>query len=152
MDLAFYQPEIPQNTGTLMRFAACMGRPLHIIHPCGFVFSDKKLQRASMDYRDLAQVHFHDSWEDFVSSMASRRLILLTPDAPQTYVNFTFEIGDCLILGQESCGFPESVIQSIPLSVRIPMVPGVRSLNVAIAGAMIFSEALRQTQLLPKEV
>lgn len=152
MDLALYQPEIPQNTGTLMRLAACMGRPLHIIFPCGFIFSDKRLHRASMDYRDMAQVIFHDSWQDFQITTAKRRLILLTPDASLIYTDFEFKQGDCLILGQESCGFPPTITQSIPHSVRIPMVSGMRSLNVAIAGSIIFSEALRQTNLLPKEV
>jgi tRNA (cytidine/uridine-2'-O-)-methyltransferase len=153
MKLALYEPEIAQNTGTLMRLSACVGIELHIILPCGFAFSDKKMHRASMDYRDMAVLVFHDSWLDFYKAMSeSHRLILVRPDAQNSYVDFIFSSNDCLILGKESSGFPSYVVDMVSLGVRIPMRLGVRSLNVAVAGAMVLSEALRQTDLLPKEV
>ncbi len=149
MELALFQPEIPQNTGTLIRLCACMGIGLHVIFPCGFVFRDKHLQRASLDYKDMASVLFHEAWETFVDAMEDRRLILLTPSASSSHIDFSFEKKDCLILGRESSGFPASLLESMPHQVKIPMVSGMRSLNVAISGAMVLSEALRQTHLYP---
>lgn len=144
MRLALYQPEIPQNAGTLMRLAACLGIPLDIIEPCGFIWQDQKLQRAGMDYIELANVTRHASFESFRQNQP-HRLILIDTKAVTTYIDFSFQKNDILMLGKESVGVPDDVFQSIPDRVVIPMLDGRRSLNVAVAGAMILGEALRQT-------
>lgn len=149
VDLALYCPEIPQNTGTLMRFMACMKRPIHIIFPCGFIFSDKRFQRAVMDYKQFATFYFHDSWADFCGVMSSRRLVLASLRATKTYTSFSFEPTDCIVMGQESKGFPEDIEATMSNKVYIPMQPGLRSMNMALAGAVIMGEALRQTCLFP---
>lgn len=147
MHLALYQPEIPQNTGTLMRLCACVGISLNIIHPCGFVWDDRRLRRAGMDYMDIATVRHHASWEIFLKEIKTtghNRLILLDAKAETPYTDFSFQEGDMLLLGQESAGVPEDIFQTIPHRLRIPMVPGCRSLNVSLAAAMVIGEALRQ--------
>lgn len=152
MRLALYHPEIPQNTGTLMRLCACMGISLDIIHPCGFVFDDRRLRRAGMDYRDVAAVKHHTSWQDFVSwiNRQNYRLILLDAKSDTSYTNFSFEANDILMMGQESSGVPQDVFQAIPHRLRIPMIPNCRSLNVALAAAMVVGEGLRQLSAFPK--
>jgi tRNA (cytidine/uridine-2'-O-)-methyltransferase len=132
-----------------MRLAACMGKRLHIIYPCGFSLSDRRFRRAVMDYSHKLDLDIHENWPAFLEKNRQRRLVLICPEAATSYTDFLFTKEDCLILGKESCGFPTDVLETITHQVRIPMVAGVRSLNVAIAGAMVFSEALRQTQLLP---
>lgn len=145
MKLALYQPEIPQNTGTLIRLGACLNIGIDIIEPCGFIWNDKKLLRAGMDYMELANVTRHKSWDNFLNTYSDKRIVLLDAKANQSYYDFTFEKEDILLLGQESCGVPDSIFQSLPQKVVIPMRDNVRSLNIAIAGAMVLSEALRQT-------
>lgn len=149
MHLALYQPEIPQNTGTLMRLCACMGISLNIIHPCGFVWDDRRLRRAGMDYMDTATVHHHASWKVFLEDIEvnSNRLILLDAKAESLYTDFSFQSGDILLLGQESAGVPEDIFQAIPHRLRIPMAPNCRSLNVSLAAAMVVGEALRQLKI-----
>jgi len=146
MHLALYQPEIPQNTGTLMRLCACMGITLSIVHPCGFVWDDRRLRRAGMDYMDIATVHHHTSWEIFLEDVKinGNRLILLDAKAEVPYTDFSFQKGDILMLGQESAGVPGDVFKAIPHRLRIPMVPNCRSLNISLAAAMVVGEALRQ--------
>jgi len=146
MRLALYQPEIAQNTGTILRMCACLGVPVDIIEPCGFPFNSPKFKRASMDYLDYVEITRHDSWDDFYNQR-NGRLILLTPHTTESYYTFQFDPSDILILGQESCGVPESVMQQADTLLKIPMKEGMRSLNVAIAGAMVLSEALKQTAL-----
>lgn len=148
MRLSLYQPEIPQNTGTLIRLAACLGVPLDIIEPCGFIWNDKKLERAGMDYIELANVTRHSSYTAFRDALP-HRLVLIDTKAETTYYDFKFQPDDILMLGQESVGVPESVFESIPDRVVIPMQAETRSLNVAVAGAMVLSEALRQCNLSP---
>ena len=148
MNLVLYQPEIPQNVGTLMRFAACMGIPLDIIEPCGFLFTDKQLKRAGMDYLELATTHRFSGWGAFCEGRSMRR-VAITPFAPQLYTEFVFEPSDLLIMGQESSGFPPEIIEDCHETVAIPMVPGRRSLNMALAAAIVTTEALRQTGQLP---
>jgi len=149
MRLALYQPEIPQNTGTLIRLTACLNVGLDIIHPCGYVWNDQRLRRAGMDYLELAKITHHDSFEDFVSATASatpgRRLILLDTKAPVSYTEFSFDVNDTIILGRESSGVPASVAQSIPDHILIPMRTNCRSLNMAVAAAMVLGESCRQT-------
>lgn len=148
--LCVYQPEIAQNTGTLLRLAACMDIPFHIIEPCGFTFTDKKLRRSGMDYLDRVEIHRHGSWEFFLKEKPQGRLIALDGKGESTHIDFSFQSTDVLLLGQEGDGLPDAVFQACDHRVRIPMAPGLRSLNVAIAGAMVLNEALRQTGQFPK--
>jgi tRNA (cytidine/uridine-2'-O-)-methyltransferase len=144
MRLALFQPDIPQNTGTLIRLGACLNVPIDIIEPCGFPFSDRALKRAGMDYLDLAVVNRHASWERFLTSRGSARVILLTTKAAEPYTSFKFASDDILLLGRESAGVPDEVHAQADARLTIPMNPKARSLNVALSGAMVLGEALRQ--------
>jgi tRNA (cytidine/uridine-2'-O-)-methyltransferase len=147
VELALYQPEIAQNTGTLLRLAACFGVPIHIIHPTGFPFSRRTLKRGALDYLDAAEIIEHDSYAHFLdwSRSAERRLVLLTTKAEQSAYALPYAGRDVLMVGRESIGVPEAVAAGIGHRVRIPMRDGLRSINVALAGALIWGEALRQT-------
>ena len=151
LQIALYQPEIAQNTGTLLRTYACLGLHLHIIRPCGYPLSDAKLRRSAMDYMD--QVHFtlHDAWDDFLVAMRgqNKTLVLATPAASHSFLQFSFQENHVLLLGRESDGVPATVRDACPESLCIPMKPTMRSLNVAISGAMIATEALRQLKGFP---
>lgn len=144
--LALYQPDMPPNTGTLMRLAACWGLGLDIIEPCGFVFDDKKLKRAAMDYIEHLDYVRHRSWQDFYHQIGKRRLVLLTTKADIAYHQFAFYPDDVLMVGRESAGVPEAVHDQVNARVIIPMRPEVRSLNVAMAAGIVLGEALRQTK------
>jgi len=147
MRLALYQPDIPQNTGTLIRLGACLDVPVEIIEPCGFPFSIKALRRAGMDYIDRAALTHHADWTAFLTDPGREagRLGLLTTMAELSYTDFAFQPGDTLLLGRESAGVPENVHERADARVVIPLAAGVRSLNVAVAAAMVLGEALRQT-------
>jgi len=145
MRLALYQPDIPQNLGAFIRLAACLGTPLDIIEPCGFPVDDRRIRRASMDYVDLARIRRHASWEAFRRDRGSGRLVLLTTTGADRLTDARFEPDDTLLLGRESAGAPAEVHEAADLRVRVPMQAGARSLNVALAAAMVLSEALRQT-------
>lgn len=141
--LVLYQPEIPQNCGAMLRLGACLGVGLDLIEPLGFIWDDRRLRRAGMDYRDLADCRRHNSWQAYRSGERGR-LVLLTTRAPQSYLDFGFRPGDRLLLGRESAGVPEALHQEADAAVTIAMQPGARSLNVALAAAMVLGEALRQ--------
>jgi tRNA (cytidine/uridine-2'-O-)-methyltransferase len=149
LTVALYQPDIAQNTGTLIRTCACLGARLAVIEPCGFVFGDKFMQRAAMDYAERAAVERHIDWSRFMQSIGTRRLVAVeTPNiapASVSYTAFTFQSDDVLLLGPESRGLPPVAITACAAAVYIPMQAGERSLNLAIAGAMVLGEALRQT-------
>lgn len=147
MRLALYQPDIPQNTGTLLRTAMCLDIGLDIIEPCGFVFSDRHLKRAGMDYLQDADLTRHSSWVVFKDHIAGQkaRLILLSTKAHKDYTDFVFLPGDIIMVGRESAGVPPDVYKATDAQLRVPMAAGARSLNVAIAAAMVLGEALRQT-------
>lgn len=148
MRLALYQPDIPQNTGTIMRLAACLATQVDVIEPCGFAFSDKLFRRAALDYIDFAHVTRHESWEEFFkqrSATGRGRLILLTTKADRAHVDFEFAGDDTLLLGRESAGVPDAVHAVADARLRVPLAAGARSLNVAVAAAMVLGEALRQT-------
>jgi len=152
MRLALYEPDIPPNAGTLIRLGACLGVPVDIIEPCGFPFSDRTYRRAGLDYFDAARIDTHRSWAHFIAAheaAGAGRMVLLSTRAELTYDKFPFARGDTLLLGRETCGVPETVHARADARIVIPMVAGVRSLNVAVAGAIVLSEALRQTGLLP---
>ena len=148
MRLALFEPDIPQNTGTLLRLGACLGIGVDIIEPCGFLFTDKGLKRAGMDYLELANYRRHESWAAFEAQRRGR-LVLLSSKASHPYTEFRFAPDDVLLLGRESAGVPDSVRDAADARLRIPLMPGLRSLNVALAAAMVLGEALRQTEGFP---
>ncbi len=151
MQLALFQPDQPPNTGTLLRLGACMNMAVHVIEPCGFPFSPKAVKRYAMDYADHVDVRHHLDWEAFENwrRESGARLILLTTKTTVAFTQFEFEPSDILMVGSESAGAPEFVHESASARVTIPMNPEVRSLNVAVAAAMVMGEALRQTNLYP---
>lgn len=150
MRIALYQPDIAQNTGTILRLCACLGVPVDIIEPAGFDIGDRALKRAALDYLPYVDLTRHTSFAMFRENRAaanppSGRLILLTSHADTPHHLFAFEKTDTLMLGRESAGCPESVHDSVDARVTIPMRAGLRSLNVAVASAIVLGEALRQT-------
>ncbi len=147
MRLALFEPDIPQNTGNMLRTAACLGVAVDLIEPLGFVFGDSRMRRAGMDYLDRVEVRRHASWDAFRADLATRggRLLLLTTGAQLTYWEFRFRADDVLLVGRESSGVPEKVAAAATERLRIPVAPGIRSLNVAVAAAIALAEALRQT-------
>jgi tRNA (cytidine/uridine-2'-O-)-methyltransferase len=153
MRLALYQPDIPQNTAAIIRLAVCLGVAVDIIEPCGFVLDDKRMKRVGMDYLGRAALVRHASWERFCAAQdasdAAGRLILLSTSGAVEYTRFAFAGRDTLLLGRESAGVPDEVRAAAEASVRVPMAGGARSLNVALAAAIVLGEALRQTKLLP---
>lgn len=144
LTLALYQPDIAQNTGTLIRTCACLGATLAVIEPCGFVFGDKFMQRAAMDYTERATVTRHLDWPNFQTAHANHRLIAVETTGAVPYAAFAFQPHDVLLLGPESRGLPAPVVNACAASVYIPMQAGARSLNVAISGALVLGEAMRQ--------
>jgi tRNA (cytidine/uridine-2'-O-)-methyltransferase len=145
MRLALFEPDIPQNLGAFIRLAACLGVPLDIIEPCGFPVDDKRIRRAAMDYYDSASLSRHASWAAFRRDRTPGRLVLLTTSGATPLPDATFRADDTLLLGRESAGVPAEVHAAADLSVRIPIRKGLRSLNVALAAAVVLGEALRQT-------
>ncbi len=146
IDLALYQPDIANNAGTLIRLGACLGFTVHVIHPAGFPISPKTLARAGLDYVDHAAIREHASFEQFERwrAEAGRRLVLLTTRASASAYEAEFRTGDVVMVGRESAGVPEAVAETADLRLRIPMRPGMRSINVAISAAMVMGEAMRQ--------
>lgn len=145
MRIALFQPDIPQNAGTIMRLCACMGVPMDIIEPCGFILDEKKLRRAAMDYIDYLDLSRHRGWDDFVKNKPDGRIVLLTTKSDVPYTEFEFQKDDILLAGQESAGVPDHIHESADARITIPMRAEIRSLNVAVSCAMILGEALRQT-------
>jgi tRNA (cytidine/uridine-2'-O-)-methyltransferase len=145
--LALYQPDIALNTGTLLRLGACLGVPVHIVHPTGFPFSRAALRRSGMDYLDSVEMIEHDSYARFDAWRRAQgtRLILLTTKASQPAHMAAYRDGDILMVGRESAGVPDEVAGDADIGVRIPMRPDARSLNVAVSAAMVLGDALRQT-------
>ncbi len=145
MRLALYEPDIPQNTGTLLRMAACFAVPVDLIEPAGFQLGDARFRRALMDYGERLHMTRHVSWQAFQRDREPGRLVLLTTKASQTIWHVGFQTGDTLLLGRESAGVPDIVQEAADIRALIPMADGARSLNVAVAGAIALGEALRQT-------
>jgi tRNA (cytidine/uridine-2'-O-)-methyltransferase len=154
MRLALFEPDIPQNLGAFIRLAACLGVPLDVIEPCGFPVDDKRIRRAAMDYYDLATVVRHASWAAFrrvhLEGRPPGRLVLLTTAGASAFPDVAFQADDTLLLGRESAGVPQDVHDAADVRLRIPVQPGARSLNVALAAAMVLSEGLRQTAGFPR--
>ena len=150
--LGLYQPDIPQNTGTMLRMAACLGVPVEIVEPAGFDVSDRNLRRAGLDYLDRVEITRHVSWQSFEEWRAASgaRLVLATTKGALPYTDLAYRPDDVILLGRESAGVPEEVHAAADARIVIPMRPGLRSLNIAVAAAMILGEALRQTGSFPR--
>ena len=151
MRLALFQPDIPQNTGTLLRLGACVDLPLDIIEPCGFIFNEKAMRRAGMDYLEQVSYRRHNSWAEFLAYRAANhdeygRIVLMTTHAAMPYTEFEFKPNDVILMGRESAGVPEEVHQIVDARLLIPMNPKARSINMAVSAAMVVGEALRQTR------
>lgn len=149
-----FQPDIPQNTGTLLRLGACLDIELDIIEPCGFIFSERTLKRAGMDYLDMVRYRRHHSWEHFLQYRAEHpeeygRIVLLTTHACEPYYNFEFWPNDIILMGRESAGVPEEVHQTADARLLIPMNHNARSINVAVSAVMVVGECLRQVNGFP---
>ncbi len=153
MRLVLFEPDIPQNTGALLRLGACLGVAVDIVEPCGFLFDDKRLRRAGMDYLEAVEMVRHRSWRAYRATARNAtpgRLVLLTTRGATRYTDFAFRPSDNLLLGRESAGVPAAVRAEADAHLLIPMGGGIRSLNVALAAAMVLGEALRQTGLFPE--
>ena len=153
MRIALYEPDIPQNTGTILRLCACLGMEAHIIEPAGFPVTDRAFRRAGMDYLDHVTLVRHESFAAFDAwrSLERLSLVLLTTMAERSYLDHTFSIDQVLMFGRESAGVPDAVHRAADARLRVPMRPGMRSMNVAMAVAMVASEALRQTGASPRQ-
>jgi tRNA (cytidine/uridine-2'-O-)-methyltransferase len=147
MQIALFQPDIPQNTGTILRLCACLNVSAHIIEPAGFPVSDRHFRRAGMDYLDQVTITRHDSWSKFEQWRHDKacRLVLFTTKAAGSYLDYRYDPADILLFGRESAGVPDDVAKAADARLVIPIKPGLRSLNVAMAAAMALGEALRQT-------
>jgi tRNA (cytidine/uridine-2'-O-)-methyltransferase len=149
--IVLYQPDIPQNTGTILRLGACLGIGVAVIGPAGFDLSDKALRRAGLDYIASADIDQHASWAQYddARNASGGRLVLLSAHASELYHDFHFRTGDHLLLGRESAGVPAHVHAAADARLRVPMRSGFRSLNIAVCAAMVLGEALRQTNGFP---
>ena len=148
MQVALYEPDIAQNTGTILRLAACLGVAAHIIEPAGFPISDRAFRRAGMDYLDQVTLTRHASWDAFEQwrRAGGLRLVLMTTRATRSYLDHRFAAEEIVLFGRESSGVPDAVHEAADARLTIPMRSGLRSLNVAMACAMVVGEALRQTR------
>ena len=148
MKLVIFQPDIPQNTGAMLRTCACFDTDIEIIHPCSFPLNDKLLKRSAMDYGSSIKVTEHDSWEIFKESLKSgKRIILLSTKGKIPYTDFTFQSDDYLMVGRESAGVPNEIHDQVDEVVSIPISKSSRSLNVSTAAAIVLSEAVRQLKI-----
>jgi tRNA (cytidine/uridine-2'-O-)-methyltransferase len=148
IEIALYQPDIPPNVGTILRLGACLDVTVHIIEPASFAWNDKSLRRAGLDYLDHVLIVRQPSYEAFCAATAGHRQVLLTTKGEMRYTSFAFHTDDILVLGRESSGVSEEVRRRAGAQITIPMRNGMRSLNVAIACAMVLGEALRQTHMM----
>jgi len=148
--LAFYQPDIPQNVGAAMRLCACLDVPLHVVEPTAFPWKEAEFRRSAMDYIHHVTIIKHISWNAMMRHKGRARVILVETDGTTPLWDFHFKPGDILLLGRESAGVPPEVYREVDATVKIPMKPGVRSMNVVTAAAIAIAEALRQTRDAPK--
>ena len=153
MRLVLYQPDIPQNTGTMLRMAACLGVDVDLIGPAGFDMSDRAFRRAGLDYLDHVSIRRHIGWDTYIANRRQEppggRLVLLTTQGTESHLDFCFQKQDSLLLGRESSGVPDHVHDTCDARICVPMASGLRSLNVAVCAAMVLGEALRQTGSFP---
>jgi tRNA (cytidine/uridine-2'-O-)-methyltransferase len=149
--IGLYQPDIPHNTGAILRFAACMGVTVDLIEPAGFDLSERGMKRAGMDYLERAVLERHASFDAFQQNRlaAGRRIILLSTKAEQSYLEFAYQQDDVLLFGRESAGVPDAVHEAADFRLTVKMQPGLRSINLAMTVAMVAGEGLRQLALEP---
>ena len=149
MRIALFEPEIAGNVGAVLRLGACMGTPVDLIEPMGFVWDDRRVRRTAMDYIDHVEITRHASFDAFRAGIGASRLVLFTTKSSASIYDFSFASDDILLFGKESAGVPVTVADACQARVRIPMRPQVRSMNLASSAALALGEALRQTQTLP---
>ena len=148
MHIALYKPDIPQNTGAIIRLGACLNLKIHIIEPCGFNLHDTRFKRVVMDYIGMSRIFRYENYDDFVKKNKNKRIVLMTTKAKKHYHKFKFKKNDMMLFGRESAGVPESLHKTIKNRIKVPMNKKTRSLNVAMSVAIISAEALRQNNLL----
>ena len=146
--IALYEPDIPQNTASIIRLCSCLGSNLEIIEPCGFLFSDKRFKRVVMDYMDFEKIKFFKNSKEFFNKKKNERIILITTKAEKSYTKFKFKSNDTILFGRESAGVPESIHRQVYERLKIPMILNKRSLNLANSVAIILSEQKRQNKLI----
>ena len=146
--IALYEPDIPQNTASIIRTCSCLGASLEIIEPCGFLLSDKRFKRVVLDYMNLDKIKFYESAEDFLQAKSKQRVILMTTKGKENYTDFKFKKYDTILFGKESAGVPKSFHKLIKNRLKIPMKNKMRSLNIASSVAIILAESLKQTKLI----
>ena len=147
MHIALYKPDIPQNTGAIIRLGACLNLKIHIIEPCGFNLNDPRFKRVVMDYLGLSKIFRYEDYHNFIAKNKKKRIVLMTTKAKKLYHKFNFKKNDILMFGRESSGVPEILHKTIKNKVKIPMNNKTRSLNVAMSVAIVSAEALRQNNL-----
>ena len=143
--IALYEPDIPQNTASIIRTCSCLGADLEIIEPCGFLFTDKRFKRVVMDYLDMDKIVFYKSSKEFFEMKKDQRVILLTTKAKKSYTNFSFKSDDTLLFGRESAGVPNKIHKVVNERLKIPIQSDKRSLNLSTSVAIVLTENLRQT-------
>ena len=146
--IALFEPDIPQNTGAIIRTCACLGAKLEIIEPCGFLLSDKRFKRVVMDYMDEREIKIYQNSDDFFESKKNQRIILMTTKGSDSYTNFKFDVNDTILFGRESAGVPKDIHGLVKNRLKIPMKNDKRSLNIASSVAIILAECLKQTKLI----
>ena len=146
--IALFEPDIPQNTGAIIRTCACLGAKLEIIEPCGFLLSDKRFKRVVMDYMDEKEIRIYQNSDHFFESKKNQRVILMTTKGSDSYTNFKFDVNDTILFGRESAGVPKYIHGLVKNRLKIPMKNDKRSLNIASSVAIILAECLKQTKLI----
>tara|TARA_B100000524_G_scaffold3507_1_gene2232 strand:+ start:713 stop:1186 length:474 start_codon:yes stop_codon:yes gene_type:complete len=146
--IALFEPDIPQNTGAIIRTCACLGAKLEIIEPCGFLLSDKRFKRVVMDYMDEREIKIYQNSDHFFESKKNQRVILMTTKGSDSYTNFKFDVNDTILFGRESAGVPKDIHGLVKNKLKIPMKNDKRSLNIASSVAIILAECLKQTKLI----
>ena len=146
--IALFEPDIPQNTGAIIRTCACLGAELEIIEPCGFLINDRRLKRVVMDYKNQLEIKFYQNFDHFFFSKQNQRIILMTTKASISYTKFRFNKNDTILFGRESAGVPNKIHKLIKNKLKIPMKNNMRSLNIATSVAIVLAESLKQTKLI----
>ena len=146
--IALYEPDIPQNTASIIRTCSCLGAQLEIIEPCGFLFTDKRFKRVVMDYMEKDKIKFFKSTDEFFEDKKNQRVILITTKGAISYTEFNYKTSDTLLFGRESAGVPNRVHEAVNERLKIPMKKNKRSLNISISVAIILAESLKQTKLI----
>ena len=145
--IALYEPDIPQNTASIIRTCSCLGAKLEIIEPCGFLMSDKRFKRVVMDYMDMKEIKFFESSEEFFKKKTHQRIILMTTKAKKNYTDFKFKKNDTILFGKESAGVPNRIHEIVKYKLKIPMVKKKRSLNLSTSASIVIAECLRQINI-----